>query len=214
MMKMVIAGIAAFVLALGGGTGVAMWRAKQAAAHAATANEKHPAATAEAPASDSAHAAAAADSGHAPADATPVVAGAAAAHSAADSAKPAAAKAGAGKHDVAAAAKGDAPKADAGKAAALSPRTPVVNVQPASTPAAPKGTNDSAQRALGFKQLAKIFASMKPTDATKVMALMTDDEVEGVLRQFQPRQAADLLANFPKERAAALSRRLLQPWGA
>lgn len=212
MIKIVIAGIAAFVLALGGGTGVAMWRAKQAAAHAAAANEKHPAAVAAAPASDSTHAAASADSGHAKADSTPVVAAAAA--PAADSAKPGAAKAADGKHEVAAATPKGEGAATAAKAAALAPRASVVNVRPAGTPPAPKGASDSAQRALGFKQLAKIFGSMKPTDATKVMALMTDDEVDGVLRQFQPRQAADLLANFPKERAAALSRRLLQPRGA
>ena len=50
---------------------------------------------------------------------------------------------------------------------------------------------------------------MKAADAVKVMGLMTDDEVDGVLRSLGPKQAADLMGEFPKERAAALSRRLL-----
>jgi flagellar motility protein MotE (MotC chaperone) len=98
--------------------------------------------------------------------------------------------------------------------------------EPAAEPLAPKGTEvrpassrpasgaDAADRAASYKQLARIFGNMKATDAVKVMGLMTDDEVDGVIRQFAPRQAADLLANFPKERAATLSRRLLSPRGA
>ena len=54
---------------------------------------------------------------------------------------------------------------------------------------------------------------MKTTDAVKVMGFMSDDEVQGVLEQLGVRQAAGLLAAFPKERAAVLSRRLLHAAG-
>jgi flagellar motility protein MotE (MotC chaperone) len=50
---------------------------------------------------------------------------------------------------------------------------------------------------------------MKTSDAVKVLAFMSDDEVQGVLEQLGVRQAAGLLAALPKERAAVLSRRLL-----
>jgi folylpolyglutamate synthase/dihydropteroate synthase len=79
-------------------------------------------------------------------------------------------------------------------------------VRPASASSA---MTDAAARTQGFKQLGRIFASMKAEDAAKVMALMTDDEVEGVLRSLSPKEAANMIGQLPKERAAALSRRLL-----
>lgn len=85
----------------------------------------------------------------------------------------------------------------------------IAEVRPASARGAV--ASDAAERTAAFKQLARIFGNMKPADAVKVLAFMTDDEVEGVVRQFAPRQAAELLAAFPKERAAVLSRRLLVP---
>ena len=59
------------------------------------------------------------------------------------------------------------------------------------------------REAAAFKQLARIFANMKTTDAAKVLAYMSDDEVQGVLQQLGVRPAAGLLAALPKERAAA-----------
>jgi flagellar motility protein MotE (MotC chaperone) len=52
---------------------------------------------------------------------------------------------------------------------------------------------------------------MKATEAVKVMAFLSDEEVEGILRAVGPRQAGDFLTNLPKDRAATLSRRLLVP---
>jgi flagellar motility protein MotE (MotC chaperone) len=52
---------------------------------------------------------------------------------------------------------------------------------------------------------------MKALEAAKVLAFLSDDEVEGILRAVGPRQAADFMTNIPKERAAILSRRLLVP---
>jgi hypothetical protein len=68
-------------------------------------------------------------------------------------------------------------------------------------------------RTKAYAQLAKIFASMKTDDAVKVLAHMSDTEVEGVLRQMSVRTAADVLAALPQERAAVLSRRLLLAGG-
>ncbi len=62
-----------------------------------------------------------------------------------------------------------------------------------------------------FKAVARIFSSMKPAEAAQVLAFLSDTEVEGILRAVGPRQAADFMSNLPKERAAALSRRLLVP---
>jgi hypothetical protein len=62
-----------------------------------------------------------------------------------------------------------------------------------------------------FKEVARIFSSMKAAEAAKVLGFLSDTEVEGILRAVGPRQAADFMTNLPKERAAALSRRLLVP---
>ena len=70
---------------------------------------------------------------------------------------------------------------------------------------------DPEAKAAAYKQLARVLSAMKPAEAVKVMALLSDEEVEGILRAVGPRQAADFLSNFPKERAASLSRRLLVP---
>jgi len=70
---------------------------------------------------------------------------------------------------------------------------------------------DPVARAAAYKQVARMLSAMKPPEAAKVIAFLTDDEVEGLLRAVGPRQAADFLTNIPKERAAKLSRRLLAP---
>ena len=75
----------------------------------------------------------------------------------------------------------------------------------AAAPAAASATREEA----AYKQLARIFANMKTTDAAKVLGYMSDEEVQGVLQQLGVRPAAGLLAALPKERAAVLSRRLL-----
>ncbi len=70
---------------------------------------------------------------------------------------------------------------------------------------------DPKQREQAYKQVARIFSAMKPPEAAKVLAFLSDEEVEGILRAVGPRQAADFMTNLPKERAAVLSRRLLIP---
>jgi hypothetical protein len=86
------------------------------------------------------------------------------------------------------------------------PAGPVpAKVIPVSTPI------NSAEKAEAFKQVARVLSAMKAADAVKVMAFLSDEEVEGILRAVGPRQAGDFLTNLPKERAATLSRRLLVP---
>jgi hypothetical protein len=79
------------------------------------------------------------------------------------------------------------------------------------TVAATGVTTDPIAKAGAYKQVARVLSAMKPPEAAKVIAFLSDDEVEGLLRSVGPRQAADFLMNIPKERAALLSRRLLTP---
>jgi hypothetical protein len=86
----------------------------------------------------------------------------------------------------------------------------------APSPAAPTPAAPSVEQAAAFKQLGKILGSMKPDDAAKVLAFLSDAEVEGVLHQIGPKQAAGILTSLPSQRAGAISRRLLvvKPGGA
>jgi hypothetical protein len=61
----------------------------------------------------------------------------------------------------------------------------------------------------GYRQLARVLSNMKPADAAKIVAFLSDDQVEGLLGQLGVRQAASLLSAMPTERAAALGRRML-----
>ena len=61
------------------------------------------------------------------------------------------------------------------------------------------------------KSVAKVLVQMKPKEAVTIMAKLTDDEVERIFRQLNAKQLAALLAVLPGERAAVMSRRLLEP---
>ena len=62
-----------------------------------------------------------------------------------------------------------------------------------------------------YKQVGNILLNMKPAEAAKIVGYLNDEQVEGLLRSMAPRQAATVLGQLPPERAAALSRRLLVP---
>ena len=68
----------------------------------------------------------------------------------------------------------------------------------------------SADSPAGYRQVARVLSSMKPTDAAKIAAYLTDDQVEGIIGQLGVRQAASLLTQLPTERAAALSKRIMK----
>lgn len=76
-------------------------------------------------------------------------------------------------------------------------------------PVASKPPVDPAAKAAAVKQVARVLSAMKAAEAAKVLAFLSDEEVEGILRAVGPRQAADFMTNLPKERAANLSRRLM-----
>jgi hypothetical protein len=185
MMKIVIMGLVAFLVSLGGTTGALVMKARKAQPAAADSVAHHDSTSA---AADSAPTHLAAES-HDTAGAAPL----------ADPSVPA------NHHDSA------AHGADVVEASDTARSSGATQAVLAAKPPAPGGVAPDAARreASSYKQLARIFANMKTTDAAKVLAYMSDEEVEGVLRQLGVRPAAGLLAALPKERAAALSRRLL-----
>jgi hypothetical protein len=64
---------------------------------------------------------------------------------------------------------------------------------------------------LGEGRLAKIFASMQPRDAARVLEQMDDQDVVVILGMLNNRQAAAVLANLSPQRAAGISRLGVQP---
>ena len=59
------------------------------------------------------------------------------------------------------------------------------------------------------KDLGKILVSMKPVQAAKILEKLTDDDIEAIIRQLNPKQVAPLFVALPSERAVSMSRRLL-----
>ena len=167
MMRLVIMGVATFLLSLGGTTGAVVMRGRTGAKVSADSTTQK-------------------DSTTAPA------------------AKPT------GPADTASPSKPEHP--DSGLVKAVPSAGPADSVTAALT-----GTTSVAARPLpdvgranpSYRQLARIFSNMKTTDASKILAFMSDVEVQGVIEQLGVRQAASLLAALPKERSAVLSRRLL-----
>ncbi len=186
MMRLVLVGVVAFLVSLGGTTGALVMKARKVHAAAADSVAHH-------------------DPAAAPADSVAVHVAAeprdtAGAAPLADPAQAAIRRDSAGRHG------------NGGVAVDSSrPSDPTQSVLAArsSAPAGAVSPEASRLEAASYKQLARIFANMKTTDAARVLAYMSDEEVEGVLRQLGVRPAAGLLAALPKERAAALSRRLL-----
>jgi hypothetical protein len=74
--------------------------------------------------------------------------------------------------------------------------------------AMPIASPDTAH-AEGYQQLGRIFGKMQTADAVKIMAYLGDEDVSRVLGTLNVRQAAALLAALPSERAARLSRRMI-----
>lgn len=203
-MKIVLFAAGAFVTALAAGTGIAVLTAPKPVAVVADSLLAAP--DSAQVAADSAHATA--DSAHAAPPVTPDPA------TVAHGAAPRASEPATGAH-------GAAPRAGepatAGHAAAGNTAAPnAAAVKPATAapapPAAPPGaalaatSNDDA----GYRQVARVLSNMKPTDAAAIVAHLSDDQLDGVLRQLGVRQAASLMGALPVERAAAMSRRMIK----
>ncbi len=65
----------------------------------------------------------------------------------------------------------------------------------------------------GLERLGKIFMAMKPRDAAAVLTYLNDAEVEAILFQLREKNAAEILGSFPPDRAAVLSRSVLEKSG-
>ena len=60
----------------------------------------------------------------------------------------------------------------------------------------------------GFKQLAKIYSSMRPTDAAKILDKMETKLVVNLLANMKNRNAAKILSSFTPEKAARISKKI------
>lgn len=196
-MKLVIFGVAAFVIGLGGTTGGLVLTAPKlppgadsliAAAHADSTHHGEAAAGehAAAPAAGE-HAATATPEGTPPAEGAPATEAAA--------------------HDAAAATAEHATPGVEAATASHAPAVEPVRTMPGMAPLTHAGEPDPET----YKQVGSILMNMKPAEAAKIMGYLNDTQIEGLLRSMSPRNAATVLSQLPPERAAALSRRLLVP---
>ena len=60
----------------------------------------------------------------------------------------------------------------------------------------------------GFKQLAKIYSSMRPTDAAKILEKMETKLVVNLLANMKGRNAAKILSSFTPAKAARISKKI------
>jgi hypothetical protein len=189
VLKLIIAGAAAFLVGIGAGTGVVVMRAPAPVRQAAAADSAAAgtAARAEQPAKQT-PAAAKTDSATTPGQGPPAAAPG-----------PVGAVAGSSATPTAAGAQG---------ATATGPAQPPGH--PVLPSAIPTGAIAVSASSESYGHLARILSNMKPSDAAKILAFLTDDQVEGILRTVGVRQAASLFAQLPAERAAAMSRRLIK----
>ena len=67
---------------------------------------------------------------------------------------------------------------------------------------------DNAASKKGLKQLAKIYSSMKPTDAAKILDKMDTKLVVNLLATMKDRNAAKILSSFKPEKAARISKKI------
>lgn len=198
-MKLVIFGVAAFVIGLGGTTGGLVLTAPKlppgadsliAAAHADSTKHGEAAAGEHAAA---APAAAAAEHAAATPEGTPPAEGAHASE--------------ATGHEAATASVEPAPHGVEAATTSHAPAEQPVRPMPGMAPLTRSGEPDPET----YKQVGSILMNMKPAEAAKIMGYLNDTQIEGLLRSMSPRNAATVLSNMPPERAAALSRRLLVP---
>jgi len=73
------------------------------------------------------------------------------------------------------------------------------------TQAAANADNESKK---GLKQLVKIYSSMKPTDAAKILDKMETKLVVNLLSTMKDRNAAKILSSFTPEKAARISKKI------
>jgi hypothetical protein len=188
VIRVIVFAVIGLVLGLGGGSGVAVMRAKKTAVQtadstdrkdAAVGEEKHGAETKATSPEGSERTAASQDSSGALAHAEPA------------------------RHDSVTAAPPVAPHVPAAALAASAPA-------PTNGAAKPVTADTSRSGATAPGRIAKIFAAMSAKDAARVLQQLDDADVQTVLGGLNDKQAAAILSGFPPERAAAISRAALR----
>jgi hypothetical protein len=85
--------------------------------------------------------------------------------------------------------------------------TPAALPSPAAAGASKAAAGDTSRTATAAAgRIAKIFAAMSAKDAARVLLQLDDADIQTVLAGLNDKQAAAILAGFPPERAAAISR--------
>lgn len=198
MIKLIVFAVVGLVIGLGGGSGVAVMRAKKAvvAARDSTA-EKDSTATGEKEPGDATKPHAGEGEEHAAVAAPDSAAVTHAAPTAPDSAVD--------------------PKTAPATTVAHAPLTvaPTVSKPLTSKPTPTAAVKPAADTGRGGQtpaagRISKIFAAMSPKDASRVLEQLEDGDVQTVLVGLNDKQAAAILSGFPPARAAAISRAALR----
>lgn len=75
----------------------------------------------------------------------------------------------------------------------------------------PTPASGQAAPSADVQRMAKIFNRLGAQDAAALVAQMSDTELEGILRAMDIAKAGDVIAALPKERGAAISKRMITP---
>lgn len=73
-----------------------------------------------------------------------------------------------------------------------------------------EGKNDSSSREEVLFRLAKIYTSMEPEEASRIMEKLSDEEVVEILSVMKERNVAEILNAFPVERAAEIMKKMME----
>lgn len=109
------------------------------------------------------------------------------------------------------AAGGAAPGDGEGDAATATPTATTAVADSAAAPDGDAGEAGPADR--GARRLSRIITQMRARDAAEVLGELDREEIERILRHLDERQTADILTQLEPERAAALSRVLIDEGG-
>jgi flagellar motility protein MotE (MotC chaperone) len=71
-------------------------------------------------------------------------------------------------------------------------------------------TGQTETATLNFKEVAKIYEKMKPTEAARILNQFSPEEASGILLNMKKRQAAKIITSMEPNLAAQISKRMLQ----
>lgn len=99
-------------------------------------------------------------------------------------------------------------KIQTAKLIAARPKPVAVENEPEKEQTTQTRTVESSGSKKGFKQLAKIYSSMRPNDAAKILEKMETKLVVNLLANMKGRNAAKILSSFKPEKAARISKKI------